>query len=145
MKLLSFIFILVLSGCTTYYTHPTKAGSQFAYDKAMCIRENTRNICQNYGPSSQTHCSKNALTGGVDCFSNSSPGGVSCKNETDNNMVKNCLVINGWRDASKTSSTETIQKQSVNTGSNSSYSNCVIEARASKMDFNLAYSNCMNR
>ena len=93
------LLTLVLTACTTYYSHPSKPGHMFKSEEAQCTYESERNNCRQYGPSSQTSCNRNALTGGIDCFTDTTPGGTRC--EADTQQVRNCLARKGWRVSDK--------------------------------------------
>ena len=94
--------ILFISGCTsTYWVHRTKTQTMGQLDLNECKTINTERQCSQYGPSSQTSCLRNALTGGVDCSTNSSPGGTTCTENVNDQQVQRCMYQKGWRKADK--------------------------------------------
>ena len=94
--------ILLISGCTpTYWLHRTKTPPMGQLDLNECKTLHTERQCSQYGPSSQTSCLRNALTGGVDCSTNSSPGGTTCKENVNDQQVQRCMNQKGWRKADK--------------------------------------------
>ena len=93
--------ILMLSGCTTYWAHRTKPAHLFEQEFAGCKIQHTERQCKDYGPSSQTSCLKNTITGGVDCLTNSSPGGTKCTENVNDQQVQMCMYQKGWRKVDK--------------------------------------------
>ncbi len=93
---LAALTVLFLSGCSTYYKHPSKPNHLFDSDNAECRRSHTSKQCTTTNPTSNTECKKDPIWDKVSCTTVHIPAVTTCRDQVSSRDVSNCLAFKGW-------------------------------------------------